>query len=95
MKYSSDRVGAMSWMRKGMIGTPLLTARSTSRRICGESLAFAEKIRMSTRQWLMPSIIASPHSAPGTMSRGAIQHRIPDPSSAAQVASAAALSWVE
>ncbi len=95
MKYSSERVGAMSSMRSGMTGMPLLTARSTSRRICGESLALAEKIRIIARQSAMAETMASPHSAPGTMSRGAIQQRMPAASSVAHAASAVGLSWVE
>jgi hypothetical protein len=44
---------------------------------------------------VMASMMALPHSSPGVMSRGAIQHRTPDASSAAQVASAVALSRTE
>src|SRR2546422_903748 len=52
MKYSNDSSGATSSMRTGMIVTPLLTARSTSRLIWGESFALAEKTRTITRQLL-------------------------------------------
>jgi hypothetical protein len=76
-------------MRRGMIGRPLLTARSTSRLICGELLAFAEKTRTITRHWLITRVMASPHFALGVTSRGAIQQRIPLLSSAAHAASAA------
>ena len=42
-------MGAISSIRNGMIGRPLWTARSTSRRIWGDVLALAEKMRTSTR----------------------------------------------
>src|SRR5579862_2722291 len=41
----------------------------------------------------MASMIASPYDVPGTMSRGAIQHRMPADSSRAQAASATILSF--
>ena len=78
-----------------MIGTPPLTARSTSRRICLELLALDEKISTMARHWSMALTMAAPHSSPGVMSRGAIQHRMPACSSVAQVASAVALSTCE
>ena len=90
-----DFVGTASSMRTGIIGTPLLTARSISRWICRELLALEEKIRTITRHWSMASMMAPPYSPPGLISRGAIQHRMPVCSSTAQAASAAGLSLLE
>jgi hypothetical protein len=78
-----------------MIGRPLATARSTSRLICGDSFACCEKISTSTLAPVIAVTIDSPQSIPGTMSRGAIQHRMPACSSVAQAASAEALSGCE
>src|SRR5213594_4877683 len=74
---------------------PLLTARSTSRLICGEASAFREKIRTIMRLDSIASMIDSPQSAPGTTSRGAIQHVTESASSRAMIASATALSFIE
>ena len=71
---------------------PLLTARSTSRRIWCDLLAWEEKTRTMSRHSLIAPMIAAPQSRPGRMSRGAIQHRTPRFSSAAQTASATGLS---
>ena len=60
-----------------MMGTPLLIARSTSRSICGEMLAFAGKDQ-DHRARLANGLndrLAQP--TPGTMLRGAIQQRTP------------------
>ena len=94
-KYSIDLVGTTSSIRRGIIGTPLLTARSISRWICRESLALAEKISTITRHRSIASMMACPYSWPGLMSRGAIQHRTPARSSTALAASAAVLSLLE
>ena len=74
---------------------PRLIARSTSRFIWGETLAFLEKTSTKTRDSLIASMIDSPQSALGNMSRGAIQQRMPLLSSVAQVASAVGLSLEE
>jgi hypothetical protein len=95
MKYASDLVGAACSIRIGIIVTPSPTARSTSRRTWRDSFVFDEKISTITRALLMASMMASPHSAPGEMSRGAIQQRMPAASSVAQAASAADLSICE
>ena len=95
MKYASDSVGATSSIRMVTIGTLLLTARWTSRRICGEAFALDEKISTSARAWSMPRMMAAPHSTPGVMSRGAIQHLMPRASSPAQAVSAMPWSRVE
>ena len=79
-------------MRTGMIEMPLSTTRSISRRICGDEFARDEKIRTITRHWSSASMMEAPQSEPGRMSRGAIQQRMPDDSSAAHAASATALS---
>ena len=95
MKYSSDLVGATSSIRNGMTASPRLTARSTSRLICGEALALEENTSTKTRAWPRASTIDSPQSAPGRMSRGAIQQRTPADSRMAQAASAVSLSFDE
>ena len=82
-------------MRSGMIATPLCTARSTSRLICGDLFAAAEKTSTMTLLAPMASTIAAPQSRPGRMSRGAIQQRTPWRSSVAHTASATGLSAVE
>ena len=46
-------------------GIPLATARSTSRLICSDSLACAEKISTMTRLSRIPSMIASAQVVPG------------------------------
>ena len=79
-------------MRSGITASPRLTARSTSRRICCELLAFEENTSTKTRAALSASTIDSPQSAPGRISRGAIQQRIPFASRTAQAASAMCLS---
>jgi hypothetical protein len=94
-KYSSDRSGTTSSMRSGMIAVPLCTARSTSRLICCDSLACAENTNTNTRDAWIAEMIDSPQSAPGAMSRGAIQQRIPLASSVAQTASPTGLSFDE
>ena len=48
-KYSSDFAGITFSMRNGMTGNPALTARSTSRLICCERLAFAENTNTNAR----------------------------------------------
>ena len=88
-------MGLMSSIRTGMTTSPLLTARSTSRLICGDPLACEEKTSSITRAWSIASINAEPHSIPGRMSRGAIQQRMPRDSSFAQTASAYGLSRAE
>jgi len=93
-KYSIDFVGMTFSIRTGMMATPLLAARSISRRTCDESFAFDEKIRTITRHRSMASMIAAAYSRPGEMSRGATQQRIPAASSTAQAASATVLSAV-
>jgi len=45
-------------MRTGITGMPLLTARSTSRRMCGDSLARPEKISTNALQLSSASISA-------------------------------------
>ena len=50
---------------------------------------------MTTRLWVSPSMMASPQLAPGAMSRGATQQRMPRDSSAEQTASADNLSFEE
>src|SRR6266700_2753837 len=74
-KYPIDLVGSTSSIRTGTIGMPLLTARSTSRRIWPEWLALSEKISTSTRQRSIASTISAPYSTPGLTSRGAILAR--------------------
>ena len=78
-----------------MIETPLETARSTSRLICFDEFALAEKMSTMTFAPLIASMMAAPQSRPGTMSRGAIQQESPRCSSPAQTASATGLSAVE
>ena len=77
MKYSSDAVGATFSIRKGIIGLPFVTARSTSRLICTEALALAEKINTMTRASSMASMMEPPQSFDGRISRGAIQQLRP------------------
>jgi hypothetical protein len=95
MKYSSDLLGGMFSNRNGINGTPLLTARSTSRLICGDSFAFAENNSTITFDAAIASMIAAPQSCPGRMSRGAIQHRTLLASRYAHTASAVTLSFEE
>src|SRR6202035_4639878 len=94
-KYSKDFVGTTSSMRTGIIGRPLLAARSISRWIEFDAFAFDEKISTISRHWSMASMMAAPYSEPGLTSRGAIQQRTPAFSSNAQVVSAAILSELE
>ena len=89
---SIDRQGSIFSTRKGMTMTLCLTAAVTSLRTCFEVFDRPEKMRTITRANSIASIMLSPHSRPGKISRGAIQHRIPDCSSRAQTASAAGLS---
>jgi hypothetical protein len=73
----------------------LLTARSTSRRTCGELLELDEKISSRMRHWSMPLMMASAQSSLGRMSRGATQQRTPARSREWQIASAWVLSTCE
>jgi hypothetical protein len=68
-------------------------ARLTLRLTCCDSLAREEKTSTITRLSAMARAFASSQSAPGATSRGAIQQRMPLDSSAAQTASATALSF--
>jgi hypothetical protein len=94
-KYSSASLGCTFSMRSGMIGMLLLTARSTSRSICGDVFAFSEKTSTIMRDWPMALTIDLAQPMPGMMSRGAIQQRKPRPSSAVQTASPAAMSLLD
>ena len=92
IKYSSALLGSTSSIRSGMMGIPLLTARSTSRFICGDALECPEKTSTITFEPEIASMMHSLHSLPGGISRGAIQQRIPAASRVAQAASAVVLS---
>ena len=85
----------MSSIRNGTMRTFFATARSTSRRICGDSLACPEKIRTITSALEIASTIAPPQSVPAMMSRGAIQQRSPLASSPRHTLSATSLSLLE
>jgi len=63
--------------------------------ICLDLFALVEKSNNNTREVRIALTIDSPQSAPGVISRGAIQQRTPFVSNIAQTASAAGLSSVE
>ena len=63
--------------------------------MCGELLACCENTSTIARLSAIALRIDDAQFDPGRMSRGAIQHRTPADSKAAQIASAAALSSVE
>ena len=88
-------VGATFSTRNGTIIRSMDTARSTSRRTCGDAFALVEKSTTNTRQAFSASTICWPYSEPAGMSRGAIQQRIPCFSSPARTASAVSLSAAE
>jgi hypothetical protein len=94
-KYLKDSVGRMFSIRRGTIVTPPSAAISTSRLICLDLFALVEKTNNNTRDDRIPLTIDSPQSAPGMISRGAIQQRTSLFSNIAQTASAAGLSSVE
>ena len=88
-------VGMASAMRTGMSGRRFATAHSISRATWGELLDFSLKMMRTARLASMAATMLPPHWEPAAMSRGAIQHLIPAPSSAWQIMSAAAWSRVE
>jgi len=90
--YSSAPSGSTSSIRNGTTISPWFTARSTSRRTWPDAFVRDENTSTNTRASLIPSMIASLHSAPGRMSLGATQQRTPSLSSVAHMASAMVLS---
>ena len=88
-------VGGTFWMRKGMRTFRAFTARSTSLRTGPESFALFEKISTMIGAAMIPRKIESPHSSPGRMLRGAIQHRKPRASRNSHTVSATVLSSEE
>jgi hypothetical protein len=65
-KYSSDRDGRTSSIRNGTIGSPLFTALSTSRRICGDAFALDENTSTITRaRWIDLQIGTLSNDRPG------------------------------
>ena len=75
------------------MGTPRLTARSTSRRTCGDSFDSAEKISTIRRVLLIALTVAPAHVSWGLMSRDASQQRMPADSSPRHATSAIARSF--
>ena len=94
-KYAIAPVGSTDSIRNGMTTTSFATARSTSRTTCRDPFAAPETTTTMRRVPSMACRIASPHNCPGTMSRGATQHRIPACSRRDTMASATGLSLVE
>jgi len=86
-------VGATFSMRKGMSTLRAFTARSTSLRTGPESFAAREKTMTMILQCWMPRRIESPHSSPGRMLSGAIQHEMPF--DVRNFQTALAISWSE
>jgi hypothetical protein len=61
----------------------------------GAARRVSEKINTMTRQASIPAMIEAPHSEPGAISLGAIQHLTPFDSRTAQAALAHGLSLLE
>ena len=93
--YSIASDGSTFSIRNGTMTFALLTARSISRRTCGDSFACPEKIRTTMFALDSASMMDLPHSSPARTSRGAIQQEIRRASSAAHAASAIGLSRAE
>jgi hypothetical protein len=94
-KYPKLSRGSITSVRNGIAGKCKERALATSRRTCSELFAWSEKTSTKIRELAMPRRMPSVQSAPGSMSRGAIQHCTPADSRCWQIASAIILSLLE